>query len=154
MGRVEPMKLLVISTEEKEHPVEARHQRMIERAGGDLCYVENQQEFARKAPKAVVVLNASFPLSAERLALLQECRLIARYGTGVDNIDIEAATRLGIPVSNVPEFCSSQVANHTIALLLVCATRLKRLDACVRTGEWDVRTSHFSENVDKQTYNC
>jgi D-3-phosphoglycerate dehydrogenase len=139
-----------MSTEEKEHPVGARHLQMLKRVGGDLCYVESQEEFAEKAPEAVVVLNASFRLPAERIGLLRKCQLIARYGTGVDNIDIEAATEQRIPVSNVPEFCISEVANHTMALLLACAIQLKRLDACVLIGDWDVRTSHYSGNLEGQ----
>jgi D-3-phosphoglycerate dehydrogenase len=144
------MSVLVISTDEKEHPVSATHLRMINEAGGHLRYVERPEEFAAEAPAAVVVLNASFRLPRERIALLRNCQLIARYGTGVDNIDVEAATKRNILVSNVPDFCSSQVANHTMTLLLACAFRLRKLDTCVRTGQWDIRTSHYSEDLEDQ----
>jgi D-3-phosphoglycerate dehydrogenase len=52
------------------------------------------------------------------------CRVIARYGIGVDNVDLETATELGIQVTNVPDYCLDEVADHTLALLLACARGL------------------------------
>jgi D-3-phosphoglycerate dehydrogenase / 2-oxoglutarate reductase len=49
-------------------------------------------------------------------------------GTGYDNIDVEAAARARIAVSNVPEFCTDDVADHTLAMLLACARRLIKGD--------------------------
>ncbi len=49
------------------------------------------------------------------------CRIIARFGIGLDNICIETATELGIPVTNVPDYCVSEVSDHALALILACA---------------------------------
>jgi phosphoglycerate dehydrogenase-like enzyme len=49
------------------------------------------------------------------------CRIIARYGIGVDNVDIDTATDRGIPVTNVPDYCLDEVADHALALLLAAA---------------------------------
>ena len=65
---------------------------------------------------ALAVVSAKVGL--EEIQRLTDCQVIARYGSGTDNIDIEAATSRGIVVTNVPDFCLSEMANHTMALLL------------------------------------
>jgi len=58
------------------------------------------------------------PIDARVIAALQKPLVIVRYGIGVDNIDIEAAAKRGIPVCNVPDYCINEVADHTLALIL------------------------------------
>lgn len=68
------------------------------------------------------------------------CRLIARYGIGVDNIDLAAAARAGIAVTNVPDYCLNEVADHTMALVLAAVRRLPvATDAVARDG-WSFAT--------------
>jgi D-3-phosphoglycerate dehydrogenase len=69
----------------------------------------------------------------ERLGNL---RAIARYGVGLDTIDLDAASKRGIAVSNVPDYCVEEVALHTIALLLAAHRRIVRGDRLVRGGNW------------------
>lgn len=66
------------------------------------------------------------------------CRIISRYGIGIDNIDLAAAARAGIPVTNVPDYCLDEVADHTMALLLAAARELAPAAQAVREGEWKV----------------
>lgn len=65
-----------------------------------------------------------------------ECKIILRTGVGVDTIDIESATDLGIAVVNVPDVWIREVANHALALILACNRRLFLLDSKIRSGEW------------------
>jgi D-3-phosphoglycerate dehydrogenase len=65
-------------------------------------------------------------------------RVIGRYGVGVDNIAVETATALGIPVTNVPSYCEHEVAEHALALLLALARRVVAFDRSVRDGEWSL----------------
>jgi D-3-phosphoglycerate dehydrogenase / 2-oxoglutarate reductase len=65
-------------------------------------------------------------------------RVIGRYGVGVDNIAVDAATALGIPVANVPSYCEHEVAEHALALLLALARRVVVFDRSVRDGEWSL----------------
>ncbi|MGH7902860.1 MAG: C-terminal binding protein [Candidatus Dormibacteraceae bacterium] len=69
------------------------------------------------------------------------CRIMARYGIGYDNIPVEAATAAGILVTNVPDYCIEEVADHTVALLLACARGLIPAARSVEGGEWRVPRS-------------
>jgi D-3-phosphoglycerate dehydrogenase len=73
------------------------------------------------------------------IAGLTRCRVIARLGAGVDRIDVATATRCGIVVSNVPDFCLAEQAEHTLALLLAWARRLPYMTDAMRRGDWSAR---------------
>jgi len=72
------------------------------------------------------------------MARMPKCRIIARYGIGVDTIDLDAATAAGIIVTNNPTYCIEEVAEHTMALLLACARKVAFYDRLVRAGRWEV----------------
>ncbi len=78
------------------------------------------------------------PIDAEVMAKMPRCRIIARYGIGVDTIDLEAATQAGIIVTNNPTYCIEEVAEHAMALLLACARKVAFYDRMVRDGRWEV----------------
>jgi D-3-phosphoglycerate dehydrogenase / 2-oxoglutarate reductase len=78
------------------------------------------------------------PISAAVIEQMPKCKIIARYGIGVDTIDLEAATAAGIIVTNNPTYCVDEVAEHTIALLLSAARKICFYDRQVRGGSWDV----------------
>jgi D-3-phosphoglycerate dehydrogenase len=65
------------------------------------------------------------------------CRIIARLGVGLDNIDVAAATRRGIAVTNVPDYCVHEVAEHTLALLLALARNIARFHRETKAGRYD-----------------
>ena len=67
---------------------------------------------------------------------MPKCKLIIRYGVGLDTLDIPAATDHGIVVAHFPDFCQPEVANQTMLLLLACAKKLRLLDSAVRDGSW------------------
>ena len=69
---------------------------------------------------------------------LPRVRVLVRYGVGVDGIDLAAATDHGVPVVNVPDYGTDEVANHAVALLLALARKIARLDRQTRSGGWDV----------------
>lgn len=67
---------------------------------------------------------------------LNKCKVIARYGVGVDNIDVKAATEYGIIVANVPDYCVDEVSSHTIGLILACARGIILLNKKVKEKRW------------------
>ncbi|HZO06368.1 MAG TPA: C-terminal binding protein [Solirubrobacterales bacterium] len=87
---------------------------------------------------AMLVCFAAVGAPVVRAAGENGCAVIARYGIGVDNIDIPTATELGIRVTNVPDYCLDEVADHTLALLLCAARQLVPANLGVREGDWTI----------------
>jgi D-3-phosphoglycerate dehydrogenase len=111
---------------------------------GDLAELvalktKKPEEFIDAAKDCDALLNTyAGPITAEVMAKMPKCRIIARYGIGVDTIDLDAATRAGIIVTNNPTYCIEEVAEHTMALLLACARKIAFYDRLVRAGRWEV----------------
>src|SRR3981189_1994791 len=96
-------------------------------------------EFIAQAADCDALLNTyAGPITAEVMARMQKCKIIARYGIGVDTIDLDAATAAGIIVTNNPTYCIDEVAAHQLALLLACARKVAFYDRLVRKGRWEV----------------
>jgi len=96
-----------------------------------------------RAAEAEIVLTNKTVLSAETIAALPRLRFIAVLATGYNVVDVAAARARGIPVSNVPEYGESSVAQHTIALLLELCHRVGDHSRAVAAGEW-TRSPDFS----------
>jgi D-3-phosphoglycerate dehydrogenase / 2-oxoglutarate reductase len=85
---------------------------------------------------AVLVTYAKLP--GELLKEFTRCKVIGRFGLGVDNIDIAAAARLGITVTYVPDYCLHEVSDHAMALLLALARKIPFSNRLVQSGRWEV----------------
>ena len=110
--------------------------RIIHEAGGELEVAGGDAAAVIDAARhADAVLNTYFPLGADVIEQFDKCRIIARYGIGVDNVDLGVASRKGIAVTNVPDYCVEEVATHTLALALGLVRRIKRADELVAAGE-------------------
>jgi len=97
------------------------------------------EEFVDAAADCDALLNTyAGPITAEVMARMPKCRIIARYGIGVDTIDLDAATRAGIIVTNNPTYCIDEVAEHAMALVLACARKVAFYDRKVREGKWEL----------------
>ena len=110
----------------------------VESAGAELRLTNAREEetlIANLRDADVVVVSAA-PITRRVMEALPRCRCVVRYGVGVDNVEVAAATDLGIVVANVVDFCTEEVANHALLLLLACAKRLLPLDADLRAGHW------------------
>lgn len=96
-------------------------------------------EFLTEAKDCDALLNTySGPITAEVIAELPQCKIIARYGIGVDTIDVEAATNAGIIVTNNPTYCVHEVAEHTLAMIFAGARKIPFYDRQTRAGNWSV----------------
>jgi phosphoglycerate dehydrogenase-like enzyme len=102
----------------------------------NLGGLDKESALAAAVDAEAVLLGVSFSLDADAIARLPACRVIVRYGIGLDNVDIEAAERSGILVRNVPDYGVEEVANHALALLLAMARRLDVLGRRARSGQW------------------
>ncbi len=81
------------------------------------------------------------PITADVMARMPKCKIIARYGIGVDTIDLEAATKAGIIVTNNPTYCIEEVAEHAMAFILACARKIVFFDRLVRAGKWELTSA-------------
>jgi D-3-phosphoglycerate dehydrogenase / 2-oxoglutarate reductase len=97
------------------------------------------EEVVAQAQDCDALLNTYWgPITAEVMARMPKCRIIARYGIGVDTIDLDAATAAGIIVTNNPTYCIEEVAEHAMTLLLAGARKVALYDRLVRGGRWEV----------------
>ena len=95
-------------------------------------------EVLEVASDADAILNTYLPWSGDAISQLQKCQIIARYGIGVDNVDLGAASEAGIVVTNVPDYSVQEVAAHALALILAMLRKVVDADQSVRSGTWSI----------------
>ncbi len=87
------------------------------------------------------IISQYAPITSKVIgALPLRCKVVARYGIGLDTIDVDAATARGIAVVNVPSYCESEVSDHVLALLLSWVRRIPHYAEEIRRGTWDWKT--------------
>lgn len=147
------MEYLVVNLDAQVHPLKERHRALLTDAGAQIVELRNTGGPLPHdlLPKADAILVATLQLTAEIIASLEQCKIIARFGTGTDNIDIAEATRRGIPVAYVPDFCTEEVSNHALLLILACSRQLPLRDAEVRRGAWTESRARIFEDVTGRT---
>src|SRR5439155_2836472 len=123
------------------YPLDPGEHAEMARCGAAFTALEGQrpEEIVAAAHDCDALLVVSSRVPASVIERLPRCRVIARLGAGTDRIDVEAATRHGIVVSNVPDFCLNEQAEHTLALLLAWGRRLPSMTEAMRRGEWSAR---------------
>ena len=111
---------------------------VIEAAGHRVLDIPPEREdwpdWIKNADAILVNLT---PVTERELESLSACKVLCRYGSGYDTIDIEAAAKRGIAVINQPEVTVEEVSDHTVALWLACMRQIVPRDAAVRRGEWN-----------------
>lgn len=118
---------------------------IIEGAGLKLtaaqCKTEDEVIDVGRDADAIIAQYAT--VGAKAIAAFTRCEVIARYGTGVDIVDVDAATRRGILVTNVPnDWCENEVADHAMALLLAAGRKIVAYDQACRAGTWQWQTGY------------
>jgi glycerate dehydrogenase len=105
---------------------------------GELLTYERSapEEIVERARGADIVLTNKTPLSEETLTSLTGLRGVCVLATGVNVVDLAAATRLGVPVCNIPAYSTASTAQHTIALLLELTNHVGKHDSAVHAGAW------------------
>jgi phosphoglycerate dehydrogenase-like enzyme len=98
------------------------------------CAEHDDDTFRRELPEAEVIWHVLRPLSAADLGQASRCRLVHKLGAGVNTIDVDAASRLGIAVANMPGANAPSVAEGAVLLMLAALRRLPELDRATRAG--------------------
>ncbi len=102
-----------------------------------LAQVQEEKEVIRVCKDADGLINQYALLTRRVLENLPKCKVISRYGVGVDSVDLKAATDLGIIVANVPDYCMDEVAAQTVAMILTLTRKTAFFDRRVKSGQWD-----------------
>ena len=115
-----------------------QERRAVEALGGQLIVgqVTGEAELIDLCRDADGVLNGRAKITAGVIAAMKHCRIIVRYGIGVDTIDIPAATERGIMVANVPDYCVDEVSDHALTLLLMLSRQAIPSIAVARQDIW------------------
>jgi D-3-phosphoglycerate dehydrogenase len=103
------------------------------------------------APDADAIMTNWVDVRAEVIAAATKCRIISRLGIGLDCIDVREATKRGIPVTNVPDYCLTEVAEHTLALLLALARKVHVFHANAHAGKYDLSAGFPLRRIAGQT---
>ncbi|SEQ09221.1 C-terminal binding protein [Basfia succiniciproducens] len=98
----------------------------------------SQTKIIKEIQDADAIMVREAKVNAELISMAAQCKVIVRYGVGVDNIDLAAAKKKGIYVANVPDYGSIDVAEHAIALLFAITRRIVKRDVDVRKGKWGI----------------
>ncbi|MBO8137317.1 MAG: C-terminal binding protein [Desulfotomaculum sp.] len=116
---------------------------VINEVGAELVGVQckTEDEIIEQCKDAVGLINQYSPITRKVMESLPNLKVVARYGVGVNTIDIPAATELGICVANVPDYCMDEVSDHAMALLLACARKVVLMNNEVKKGNWDFKVS-------------
>jgi D-3-phosphoglycerate dehydrogenase len=89
-----------------------------------------------RGAEIVINIRSSCRFTAEVFASSPETRLLSLWGTGTDNVDLPAAARHGVTVTNTPGVSAPSIAEHALALMLAAARRIPQLDKHTREGQW------------------
>jgi D-3-phosphoglycerate dehydrogenase len=97
---------------------------------------KTEEQLIDVASDAHAIITQYARVGRKTIEALENCRVIARYGTGVDIVDVDAATEKGIIVTNVPNYCTDEVADHAMSLLLASVRKLFVYNQATHEGIW------------------
>ena len=116
-----------------------------------LAQCKSLEDVVRCAGDAECIGVNYFRVTDEVLAALPRCKAVLRYGIGYDVVDVEACTRRNVLLCNLPDYCISDVATHTMALILDLVRKTTLFDRRVRSGFWDVGYGYGIHRMDSLT---
>jgi D-3-phosphoglycerate dehydrogenase / 2-oxoglutarate reductase len=113
---------------------------IVSAAGAELLLAKapTPEAILEVAAMADAVLTTYAKVTAEIIQKMKRCRIISRFGIGVDNVDIPTATSQGIVVTKVPDYCIDEVSDHALALLLAMVRKIPFSNWLVQAGRWEM----------------
>jgi len=104
-----------------------------------LAQVQEEKDLIQACREADGLVNQYALLTRKVFENLPKCKVVSRYGVGVDSVDLKAATDFGIIVANVPDYCMDEVADQSISMILTLIRKTAFFDQKVKSGQWDFR---------------
>lgn len=141
----------VVLADNENKPIDIEKQ-VLGEISANLVYLNTTDigPIVEAARDADALMCTYAPISPPVIAELKRCRVIVRYGIGVDNIDVDAASKAGIWVANLPDYAILEVANHTMAFIMALNRKLVVYNAAIRKGQWGFKTGAPIERLDDQ----
>ena len=129
----------IVITDHRFPDVE-QERRAVEAAGGTLVVGQaaNEEQVIGLCRDADGVLSVRAPITKRVIAAMERCRVIVRYGIGLDTVDVPAATERGIMVANVPDYCLDEVSDHALALLLMLGRQMIPAMSLDKEERWGI----------------
>lgn len=130
-------KLKVVITD-SNHPSIEIERKILSEINAELILsnCNTEEDIIKVAKDADGIINQRVSITRRVIKSLNKCKVIVRYGVGVDNIDIKVATECGIIVANVPDYCVDEVSSHAIGLILGCARGIILFNSKVKEKRW------------------
>lgn len=129
--------MLVVITDYQYDNIDAER-RIIGEAGFELrdYQIKDAKELIPLVKDADAIITQYSDVSREVIGQLEHCKMIIKYGIGVNNIDTKAATEKGIYVCNVPDYGVEEVSDHAVTMMLALGKKMQILEKAFREGDW------------------
>ena len=118
-------------------PISQRGLELLRKPGWNVITPSREELIASLATADALIVRSATQVTAQILEAAPNLRVIGRAGVGVDNVDLDAATRRGVLVMNTPGGNAVSVAEHTLALLMSVARRIPQHSAAIHAGRWE-----------------
>ena len=109
--------------------------------GVELLQCRTEEDLISQCEDASIFINQYAPITEDVMKSLTNLKLVIRYGVGVNNVDVSAATKLGIQVCNVPDYGMNEVADHALALMLSLIRKTVIMNDYTKNIKWDFKKS-------------
>ena len=103
----------------------------------ELKQCKTESDLIEECQGASVWINQYAPITKNVIESCPDLKLVVRYGVGVNNVDLDAATEHGVQVCNIPDYGTQEVADHALALMLSLTRKISKMNRSVKNGEWD-----------------
>lgn len=131
----------VVIVADCDHPSISIEREVLKDLCPDIAWLKcrTEDEIIAQCAQADGILMMYAPMTRRVMQTLRRCKVIARYGVGVDTVDLKAAAELGIVVSNVPDYGTQEVSDHALGLMLCLTRKIAMASSLVKRGIWDFR---------------
>jgi len=136
----------VVIVADCDHPSIAIEQAVLADISQEIVWLKckTEDDLIAQCTEGEAILMMYAPMTRRVMQHLKRCKVITRYGVGVDSVDLRAAADLGIIVSNVPDYGTHEVADHALAMMLCLTRKIAKASSLVKRGQWDF---HLMEPV-------
>ncbi|RDW22165.1 hydroxyacid dehydrogenase [Oceanobacillus arenosus] len=117
----------------------------------EIHQCKTEDEVIEVCREADGIINLYAPISRRVIESLEKCKIITRYGVGVDTIDLDAATEKEICIGNVPDYGINEVSDHALALIMSLLRKIPFANQTVKNDVWDVNTTKSIRRLSKLT---